>query len=856
MHRKPFSLSRRSTARPPRRNAFRPRLEIFETRTLLSANVLAYHNGGPQTGVNPNETVLTPSNVNSAEFGKLFDLKLDGQVFAQPLYVSGLSIPGQGTHNVVFVATENDSVYAFDADTGSLVWHDSFIDPAAGVTAVPTSDLPASPAYPVVGITSAPVIDQTTNTLYVVAFTKEVSGSSTSYVYRLHALNVTTGAEKFRGPVAIQAEDNGTGVGNDGSGHVVFDARQQDQRVGLLLLNGVVYFGFASYGDIEPYHGWLLGYNAQTLKQAAVFDDTPNGSEGGIWMSQGSPATDGTYIYLSTGNGTFDTTLDANGFPAKGDYGDAYIKLAADPSTSPTNQNSNGWGLKVVDYFTPYNQQSLAAQDLDVGSSGLTVLPDQTGPYTHELVGSSKDGTIYVIDRDNMGKFNSTKNNIIQEIDNQLPAGGFDTPAYFNGQVYFGGQGENLKAYQVTNGLLANSPTSQSGNTLANHGATSSISANGTADGVVSAQENPGGSKPAVLYAYDATNLSVELYNSSQVASRDQAGLGINFVPPIIANGKVFVATADELDVYGLLPPIIDAGFEQPAVGAGRFEYNPTSSAWKFAGSSGIAGNDSGFTSGNPPAPQGLQVAFLQGSSSITQTATGWAAGAYVITFDAAQRANLLSHQNFNVLVDGILVATFTPSGTSYQSYSTAAFTVSGGPVTITFQGLDSAGGDNTAFLDGLAVTQVGLPSIGDAGFEHVVVGAGTFQYDPTGSAWAFSGTSGISGNDSGFTSGNSPAPQGVQVAFLQQTGTITQAVTGWAAGSYVITFDAAQRANYQNARQNFNVLVDGNVVSTFTPSGTSYQSYYSAVFTVIAGTHTITFQGLNTRRGRQHRLP
>ena len=654
MHRKPFSLSRRSTARPPRRNAFRPRLEIFETRTLLSANVLAYHNGGPQTGVNPNETVLTPSNVNSAEFGKLFDLKLDGQVFAQPLYVSGLSIPGQGTHNVVFVATENDSVYAFDADTGSLVWHDSFIDPAAGVTAVPTSDLPASPAYPVVGITSAPVIDQTTNTLYVVAFTKEVSGSSTSYVYRLHALNVTTGAEKFRGPVAIQAEDNGTGVGNDGSGHVVFDARQQDQRVGLLLLNGVVYFGFASYGDIEPYHGWLLGYNAQTLKQAAVFDDTPNGSEGGIWMSQGSPATDGTYIYLSTGNGTFDTTLDANGFPAKGDYGDAYIKLAADPSTSPTNQNSNGWGLKVVDYFTPYNQQSLAAQDLDVGSSGLTVLPDQTGPYTHELVGSSKDGTIYVIDRDNMGKFNSTKNNIIQEIDNQLPAGGFDTPAYFNGQVYFGGQGENLKAYQVTNGLLANSPTSQSGNTLANHGATSSISANGTADGVVSAQENPGGSKPAVLYAYDATNLSVELYNSSQVASRDQAGLGINFVPPIIANGKVFVATADELDVYGLLPPIIDAGFEQPAVGAGRFEYNPTSSAWKFAGSSGIAGNDSGFTSGNPPAPQGLQVAFLQGSSSITQTATGWAAGAYVITFDAAQRANLLSHQNFNVLVDGI----------------------------------------------------------------------------------------------------------------------------------------------------------------------------------------------------------
>ncbi len=458
---------------------------MFEARRLLSANVLTYHNDGAQSGVNPDETVLTPSNVNSADFGKVFSVPVDGQIYAQPVYLSGLSIPGQGTHNVVFVVTEHDSVYAFDSDTGSLIWHDSFINPSAGVTSVPASALTGDFQFiPEVGISSTPVIDPTTNTLYVVALTKEVSGSTTSYVYRLHALDVTTGAEKFGGPVEIQAEDNGTGEGNDGDGHVLFNAYRADQRAGLLLLNGVVYVGFASWGDTEPYHGWLIGYNAQTLQQAAVFDDTPNGSEGGIWMSEGAPATDGTYIYVSTGNGTFDTTMDANGFPIQGDYGDSIIKLAADPSTSPTNQNINGWGLKVVDYFTPSNELYLDDNDLDL-SGGLLVLPDQPGPYPHELVGAGKQGTIYVINRDNMGKFDPNSDNVIQEIVDALPGGSFDTPAYFNGQVYYGGAGQDLQAYQVTNGLLSTSPTSQSGNIFHIHGATPSVSANGTADGVV-----------------------------------------------------------------------------------------------------------------------------------------------------------------------------------------------------------------------------------------------------------------------------------------------------------------------------------------------------------------------------------
>jgi subtilase family serine protease len=295
-----------------------------------------------------------------------------------------------------------------------------------------------------------------------------------------------------------------------------------------------------------------------------------------------------------------------------------------------------------------------------------------------------------------------------------------------------------------------------------------------------------------------------------------------------------------------------DPGFEQVVVGAGNFQYDPTGSPWAFSGGAGISGNNSGFTSGNPPAPQGSQVAFLQGTGLFTQSVAGWAAGSYVLTFDAAQRENYqASQQNLNVLIDGNVVGTFTPSGTSYQSYSTTAFTVTAGAHTITFQGLDSAGGDNTTFLDQIAVAPASTPSIGDPGFEQVVVGAGNFQYDPTGSPWTFSGGAGISGNNSGFTSGNPPAPQGVQVAFLQGTGLFTQSVAGWAAGSYVLTFDAAQRENYQASQENFNVLIDGSVVGTFTPSGTSYQSYSTTAFTVVtAGAHTITFQGLDSAGG------
>jgi hypothetical protein len=412
--------------------------------------------------------------------------------------------------------------------------------------------------------------------------------------------------------------------------------------------------------------------------------------------------------------------------------------------------------------------------------------------------------------------------------------------------------GDVLKSFQQkSDGTLNTTPTSESLASYSYPGTTPTVSANGTTAGILWALGNSAynSGRPAVLHAYDATNLGDELYSSAQVGKRDQAAGAVKFTVPTVANGKVYVAGAYELDVYGLLTANIDAGFEQVAVGAGQFRYDPAGSPWYFSGGAGISANASGFTSGNPPAPEGTQVAFLQRTGEFTQIVTDLATGTYVITFDAAQRANFqTSQQDFNVLVDGVVVGTFTPSSASYQSYTTAVFNAALGPHTISFQGLDTRGGDNTAFIDAVAI--VDKPLIDDQGFEQISVGNGRFQYDPTGSPWTFSGGAGISGNQSAFTLGNPPAPEGTQVVFLQRTGSFSQSGTGWNAGSYVITFDAAQRGNHQASRQDFSVLVDGAVVGTFTPSGSSYQSCTTSPFTVTTGTHTVKFQGLDSAGG------
>jgi len=403
------------------------------------AGTFTHHNDIARTGQNLREFALSPATVNQTQFGMIFSCGVDGFVYAQPLYVANLAIPGQGTHNVVFVATEHDSVFAFDGDntTCSQLWMTSFIDPSAGITTVPSDDVQDFSIDPEIGITGTPVIDPQSGTLYVVAKTKE----NGSYFQRLHALDITTGAEKFSGPVVIQASLPGVGDGNDGE-NVPFDPLRQNQRAALLLANGVVYIAFASYGDAKPYHGWVLGYNAATLQQVAVFNDTPNGSNGGIWQSGEGPSADASgNIFVISGNGTFDA--DVGGI----DFGDSFLKLS-----------TNGGGLTLVDFFTPFNQAFLNSNDLDLGSTGTLLLPDQTGTaHPHLVLGAGKDGNAYLVDRDNMGHFRSTDNSqIVQTI--AISGSIYGTPASWQNNIYFLPHNDRLKAFQLSGGCFPPPP--------------------------------------------------------------------------------------------------------------------------------------------------------------------------------------------------------------------------------------------------------------------------------------------------------------------------------------------------------------------------------------------------------------
>jgi archaellum component FlaG (FlaF/FlaG flagellin family) len=839
-----FFGSARPSRRPHSRRS-RPRLEAFEDRIVPSADVLTYHNDLARTGANLNETILTPSNVNATDFGKQFSYAVDGQVYASPLYKTSVVIAGQGTFNVVYVATEHDSVYAFDADSNTsgpsgdgLLWKDSFL--GTGITPFSTSDAyGCGQISPEIGITATPVIDPDTGTLYVVAQTKEVVGTTTTYHQKLHALDLATGEEKFGGPVEITASVPGTG---DGGTTVTFHAQDYKERAGLVLSNGVIYTSWASHCDINPSgraaHGWVIGYDASTLQQTSVFCTSPNGNLDTIWQGNGSLAVDADgNLYFETGNGSAG--------PSNGNYNEAFVKL------SPAG------GLHVVDYFIPSNWQALDQADRDIGSGAPIVLPDAAGSaqHPHLLVGAGKDGRIFLLDRDDMGGLHTT-DMVVQELPNGTIAGGsWDTPAYFmdsNGDqwIYYAGNGDRLKAFSVADAQLSTSPTSQSANSFTgNYGATPVISANGTTNGIVWAVRE---GSPAVLYAYDATNLANQLYNSSQAGTRDQLGTGTKFFTPTVAGGKVFVATqgANTLTVFGLFNQPLDPGFETPSVGTGTydaFQYQPGGSPWTFDAGSGVAGNGSGFTAGNPDAPDGTQVAFLQATGSASQAVT-FAAGTYSVSFLAAQRGNgNFSSQTFQVLVDGNVVGTFTPPDTSYTAYNTNSFTVTAGSHTVEFVGLDPDGQDNTAFIDQVRVNRV-LTLLSDPGFETPNVGTGTydaFQYQPSGSPWTFGAGAGVAGNGSGFTAGNPDAPQGTQVAFLQATGSLSQAVT-FAAGTYSLSFQAAQRGNGNASSQTFQVLVDGNVVGNFMPGFTSYTAYTTAGLTLTAGSHTIQFVGLD----------
>lgn len=505
--------------------------------TAQGRDVVTYHYDPSRSGLNSAETTLTLTNVKSSSFGLLRILPVDGQVNAQTLLLSNLTINGS-THNVLYAVTEHDSVYAFDADSGQQLWKSSLL--ASGETT--SGDHSCNQITPEIGITATPVIDRSAGphgTIFVEGMSVDGNGAAHQ---RLHALDVTTGAELPGSPVEIHATYPGSGA-NSSHGSVVFDPSQYAERSGMLLLNGVLYMGWTSHCDEDPYTGWLMAYNEQTLAQTSVLNVTPNGSEGSIWMAGAGLAADsGNFIYFLDANGTFDTTLDATRAPVNHDYGNGFIKVST----------ANG-KLSVADYFEADNTVSESNSDEDLGSGGVLLLPDLTdgsGTVRHLAVGAGKDGSIYVADRDNMGKFNPNNNSALyQQISGGI-GGVWAMPAYFNNTVYYGAVGDNLKAYAITSARLAASPSMQSSNSFVYPGTTPAVSASGTSNGIVWAVEN---SSPAVLYAFDATTMKL-LYSSNQAAaSRDHFGPGNKFITPMIANGKVFVGTPTGIAVFGLL---------------------------------------------------------------------------------------------------------------------------------------------------------------------------------------------------------------------------------------------------------------------------------------------------------------
>ena len=502
----------------------------------VAAQVLTAQMDNSRRGANVHETVLTPANVNSDHFGKLYSRTVDGDIFAQPLYARSLNIRGVGKRNVVFVATEHDSVYAFDASGASdaPLWKTSFIGTPRGISTVAAQDVHCPFIIPEVGITSTPVIDPSSRTIYVLARTNE----NGKYVQRLHALDISSGQEKPNSPVVIEALVKGTGKGSV-DGKVSFDPLRENPRSALLLTGGQIYLTWGSSCDVGPYHGWIMAYDAHTLKQTAVINTSPDGGEGGIWQSDAGPAADDDgNVFVVTGNGDFNAAG-----PGGRDYGDSVLKLHLEKS-----------GLAVRDYFTPFNQKLLDSKDWDLGSQGPLLLPKQQGNHAHLLVVAGKEGKLYVLDRDRLGRYrDASDSQIVQSI--KLPAG-YGAVAYWNGHIFYADCcGFVTHDFVMKNGLLKAGPVTGRMSSL---GGIPSVSADGAANGilwVVSTKEWNEflNDKPAVLHAYEAANIAHELYNSEQVAGRDRAGMTVRFATPTIADGHVFVGARRQLDVYGLL---------------------------------------------------------------------------------------------------------------------------------------------------------------------------------------------------------------------------------------------------------------------------------------------------------------
>jgi len=556
------STSRSRTSR----TTFRPDAEALETRQLLSTDVLTYHNDNARLGRNLNETILSPSTLSPNTFGKMFSHPVDGDIYAQPLHATNVQI-GAAAHDVVYVATTNNSIYAFDADSNlgsnaGPLWARNLNVPAAGVTAVTGDDLETT-NFEQVGIIGTPVIDKASGTMYVDAMVKVNTWAGPVIQHRIHALDITNGSEKLGGPIVVQATVAGTAQGGS---TVSFNASKQLQRSALLLHNGVLYVAFASFNNV-PYNGWLLGYNASNLQLVSAFCVTPNSRQGSIWMSGGGPAADASgSVYVSTANGKFDASFGGS------DYGDSVLRLV------PGGPN----GIQVADYYTPSDQDLLDRKDQDLGSGGVVLLPDDAGGSVPLMAAADKNGTIYLLNRNNLGGHDPAADHIVHKTpagtigtlngDTNLWLGSYDTPAYFNNMLYYVGPGDRMKAFPVANGQLADTPVTYSNNTFTYPGPTPSISAYGSTNGIVWVIERL--KDQAVLRAYDAMNLSRELYNSQMAGTRDQLTAGVKFAVPTVADGKVFVGSSGQFTVFGDLNAgyvngqrsLISQGFTLPQV--------------------------------------------------------------------------------------------------------------------------------------------------------------------------------------------------------------------------------------------------------------------------------------------------
>jgi hypothetical protein len=525
------------------------KLSVSTSGPASNTDVVTFHNDAARTGLNSTETLLTPGNVNVHSFGLLHNLPVDGRVDAQPLFLSALMINGTA-HDVVFVETEHDSVYAFDSDTGAVLWQDGIANLAPS-DETSSDNRGCSQTGQEIGITATPVIDRKAGPhgmIFFVTMSLDIQGL---HHQRLHALDVTTGAEMLNGPTEIQASYPGNGTANT-SGTMVFLPSSYKERAALLLTNGNIYMGFASHCDVPPYSAWVMAYSERTLQQTSVINLTPNGQDtgsggrygsGAIWQSGGGPAADAQgNVYYAIANGDFETTLDGNGFPNQQDYGNSFVKLSL-----------NNGKLAVADYFAMSNTLTESDGDTDLGSGGPLVLPDlndASGKTQQLAIVAGKDGHIYVVDRGNMGKFNAMRNNIYQDMPGAVPQGVWGVPAYFNETIYYCDSNDPLKAFSIGNATLTG-PSSSTAVSFGYPGALPAVSANGTSNAIVWAIEN---ANPAVLHAYAANDLTNELYNSNQASgNQDNPGLGNKFITPVIANGKVFVATQNSVAVYGLL---------------------------------------------------------------------------------------------------------------------------------------------------------------------------------------------------------------------------------------------------------------------------------------------------------------